>query len=192
MKDNVFNMPKPVTVMGRSSSITNSYVNGVIPVIQPTDEEIEDALKTLGQNENDVCCVYCGDPKTEWDHLYPLIRNKEATGYISEIKNLVPACGKCNQSKGNRDWEEWMRSDAKQSPSTRGIPDLEERIRIIRNYDETYKKTIINLEELAGHDLWISYETAKNAIIKDMKAAQKIADKVKKKIEDTLAKQEII
>ena len=64
MKNNVFNMPKPVTIMARSSSITNSLVNGIIPAIEPTNEEIKEALKLLGQSEDDVRCVYCGDPKT--------------------------------------------------------------------------------------------------------------------------------
>ena len=115
MEKDVFNRPNPVTIMGRSSSITNSFVNGIIPVIEPSDEEIKEALKILEQNEDDVRCVYCGDKKTEWDHLHPLIKNKEHTGYITEIANLVPACGKCNQSKGNSNWKKWMLSDAEKS-----------------------------------------------------------------------------
>ena len=43
MNKNVFNMPNPVTIMGRSSSITNSFVNGIIPVIEPTEAEIKEA-----------------------------------------------------------------------------------------------------------------------------------------------------
>ena len=54
MNKNVFNMPNPVTIMGRSSSITNSFVNGIIPVIEPTESEIREALKILEQNEDDV------------------------------------------------------------------------------------------------------------------------------------------
>ena len=119
MNKNVFNMPNPVTIMGRSSSITNSFVNGIIPVIEPTESEIREALKILEQNEDDVRCVYCGDKKTEWDHLHPLIINKKHTGYITEIANLVPACGKCNQSKGNSNWKDWMISNAEKSPKTR-------------------------------------------------------------------------
>ena len=45
------------------------------------------------------------------DHLRPLVKDKEPTGYISEIHNLVPSCGKCNQSKGNKEWKAWMRRD---------------------------------------------------------------------------------
>ena len=71
-----FIMPKPVSIMGRSSSITNSFVNGIIPAIKPTDEQIANALSLLGQTEDNVCCVYCGSKMTEWDHLHPLIIKK--------------------------------------------------------------------------------------------------------------------
>ena len=181
MKKDVFNMPKPVTIMGRSSSITNSFVNGIIPVIEPTDTKIKEALKILEQNEDNVRCVYCGDKKTEWDHLYPLIINKEHTGYITEIANLVPACGKCNQSKGNSNWKEWMLSDAKKSPKTRGIPDLEKRIKIIEKYDNSFKKRIVNLKEIVGKDLWEKYRRAYDSIIVNMESTQKIMDEIKRK-----------
>ena len=40
----IFRMPTPVKITGRTSSITNAFVNGIIPVIEPTEEEIESAL----------------------------------------------------------------------------------------------------------------------------------------------------
>lgn len=46
--------------------------------------------------------AYCGEQYKEWDHLNSLVENKRPTGYILEIHNLVPACGGCNQSKGNK------------------------------------------------------------------------------------------
>jgi endonuclease I len=49
------------------------------------------------------------------------VLKKKPTGYISEIHNLVPACGKCNQSKGNKEWRQWMLSDATLSPKTKGF-----------------------------------------------------------------------
>ena len=60
MKDGVFNMPKAVTIMGRSSSISNAFINGIVPAIEPTEEQIKTALDVLEQNVNDVRCVYCG------------------------------------------------------------------------------------------------------------------------------------
>ncbi|KJL26043.1 HNH endonuclease [Microbacterium foliorum] len=108
----LFAMPKPVRITGRSSSITNSFVNGVIPVVVPTESELQEALEILGMREH-VTCSYCGDTSTEWDHFRPLVEKQRPTGYISEIHNLVPACGKCNQSKGNKHWLTWMRSTAR-------------------------------------------------------------------------------
>jgi len=97
-----FAMPSVQTMMSRKSSITNAFVNSLIPVVEPTVDEIEEALRILGMSADDVRCAYCGDVSTEWDHLRPLVVNRRPTGYISEIGNLVPACGKCNQSKGNK------------------------------------------------------------------------------------------
>ena len=186
MKKDVFNMPNLVTIMGRSSSITNSFVNGIIPSIKPTDAEIKKALQVLEQKEDDVRCVYCGDKKTEWDHLHPLIIDKKPTGYITEIANLVPACGKCNQSKGNSDWKEWMLSDAEKSPKTRKIRDINKRIQLIENYEKNFKPQKVDLEKIAGSQLWKEYMDAYESIISQMKAAQMIMDEIKKKTSNSL------
>ena len=58
----VFVMPKQVSITARSSSITNSFVNGIIPCINPTEEEVAAALSVLGMDEHSVVCAYCGDP----------------------------------------------------------------------------------------------------------------------------------
>ncbi|MFL6304101.1 MAG: HNH endonuclease [Candidatus Sulfotelmatobacter sp.] len=60
-----------------------------------------EALRILHIDPSDIRCAYCGNKSTEWDHLRPIITNQEPTGYITEISDLVPRCGKCNQSKGN-------------------------------------------------------------------------------------------
>lgn len=150
----VFKMPKPVKVAGLSSSVTKSFVNGIIPCIKPTEEEVLDALETLGETSCNVRCAYCGDVCTKWDHLNPLIYKKTPTGYISEIRNLVPSCSKCNQSKGNREWREWIVSDASLSPKTRGVPNLHERIERLERYEEAFKPMKIDFRELVGNELW--------------------------------------
>ena len=114
----LFRMPTPTKITGRSSTITNSFVNSIIPVINPTEEQVSEALQILGMEHDSLCCAYCGASSTEWDHLRPLVKDKKPTGYISEIHNLVPACGKCNQSKGNKPWRQWMFSKAKHSPKS--------------------------------------------------------------------------
>lgn len=180
-----FAMPKAVKIMGRSSSITNSFVNGIIPVIHPSDDDVRHNLEILGMDEETVCCAYCGDACTEWDHFHPLIVDRKPTGYISEINNLVPACNKCNQSKGNSEWETWMRSDAEKSPKTRGIADLEARIEKLKAYDLLDKKNI-DIESIVGAEEWEKHWKNCDLIIEQMRVAQVHSDMLKNKIAESL------
>jgi 5-methylcytosine-specific restriction endonuclease McrA len=48
-------------------------------------------------------CSYCGkEVKLTQDHFIPLSKDGEYTK-----NNIVPACGSCNPSKGNRDFFDW-------------------------------------------------------------------------------------
>ena len=88
----LFKMPTSMKITGRSSSITNAFINSIIPVVLPTNEQVKEALGILGMDCDKFECSYCGSNASEWDHLRPLVLNKKPTGYISEIHNLVPAC----------------------------------------------------------------------------------------------------
>lgn len=176
-----FAMPKPVRITARSSSITNSFVNGIIPVIYPTTEEVREALATLGMLDH-VVCAYCGDPSTEWDHLRPLVENQRPTGYISEIHNLVPACGKCNQSKGNRHWKSWMRSNARLSPATRGVADIEDRIARLEEYERQNRPTRIDFGDAAGAELWARHWEHHLRILAMMREADADAQEIKARV----------
>lgn len=175
-----FAMPKPVRITGRTSSITNSFVNGIIPVIWPTDAQIDEALRVLGMDE--VVCAYCGGEATEWDHFRPLVVNKEPTGYISEIHNLVPACGKCNQSKGNREWREWLYSSARLSPRTRGVAGLEARAARLADFERWGTATRIDFASLVGSELWERHWRNHAAIVELMREAEQTADAIRLRI----------
>ncbi len=175
----VFRMPKPVKVTGLNSSVTKSFVNGIIPCINPTEEEVRNALLVLGMTPESVRCAYCGGDCTEWDHLKPLISNKAPTGYISEIHNLVPSCGKCNQSKGNREWREWIVSNANLSPKTRGVPDLAEHIERLERYEEAFQPIRLDFRDIVGDELWEEHWRNYEAVISAMEAARDTSDKVK-------------
>lgn len=184
-----FRMPTPVKITGRTSSITNAFVNGIIPVIQPTEQEIEDALKTLGMDSNHIVYAYCGDTYTEWDHFHPLIKDKMPTGYISEIHNLVPACGKCNQSKGNKHWKTWMLSNAELSPFSRRIPDIEHRIKRLENYERQYTPIRLDFEKIVGKDMWQQHWTNCQALRALMQESQKHSDKLKAIIHNAISQE---
>ena len=132
--NNSFN---PMKITGRSSSITNAFINSIIPLFLPSAEEVKQTLEILEMTPSTFQCAYCGSVASEWDHLRPLIKDKKPTGYIYEIQNLVPSCGKCNQSKGNKEWKPWMLSTAKLSPTTRGIKDIPERLVRLEVYENS-------------------------------------------------------
>ena len=176
-------MPSLMNVSGRTSSITNAFVNSIIPSVFPSDEEIIEALQTLGMSPESVKCAYCGDPSTEWDHLRPIVRDKQPTGYISEIGNLVPACGKCNQSKGNKHWRDWMLSNARLSPKSKGIADLSERIARLAAFEKWRPRNPIDFESIAGEEDWQLHWQNHENIVGRMRESQLLATKIKASIE---------
>lgn len=180
-----FRMPSVQTMVSRKSSITNAFVNAIIPVVLPSASEIAEALSILGMKHDDVRCVYCGDRSTEWDHLRPLVLNRRPTGYVSEIANLVPACGKCNQSKGNASWREWMRNaKAKLSPTGRGIADVVERIQRLEAYEQWRKPMQIDFVAIIGPAEWEEYWSLCEAVNNELRKAQDVAEALRKRIID--------
>ncbi|HEV2294471.1 MAG TPA: HNH endonuclease [Tepidisphaeraceae bacterium] len=175
-------MPSVQTMTSRKSSITNAFVNSLIPVVEPSVDDIEEALRILGMSAADVRCAYCGDPSTEWDHLRPLVVNRRPTGYISEIGNLVPACGKCNQSKGNKNWLAWMMSRAPRSPATRKVPELAQRVARLKAYEAWRPSVAIEFEKIVGTDAYCEYWGKLDAVIEAMRGAQGYAETLRQKI----------
>ena len=80
--------------------------------------------------------MFCGGNFERWDHLVSISR-----GGDTKIGNMVPACGACDDSKQNNNFEEWMTGNAPKSPRARGISDLESRIDKIKRYASEYGYT---------------------------------------------------
>lgn len=175
----IFKMPKPIGITGRTSTITNSFVNGIIPVIDPSNEELGEALKILNLSKEDLRCAYCGDKATEWDHLRPIVARKRPTGYISEIHNLVPSCGKCNQSKGGKYWKDWIMSDAKLSPKKRNTLNLDEKIKRLEAYEKWGNIKPLDFESIMEPQLWDQHWKNCQNLHDRMKEAQKLAEKIR-------------
>lgn len=58
------------------------------------------------------CCAYCGKPPIDdksltVDHVKP-----KSKGGEDRTRNCVPACAKCNHSKGSEDWLTWFSRQA--------------------------------------------------------------------------------
>lgn len=181
-----FRMPAVQTMVSRKSSITNAFVNAVIPTIVPTPQEIGEALTILGMSHEDVRCAYCGDKSTEWDHLRPLVRNRRPTGFISEIANLVPSCGKCNQSKGNKPWKAWLMSSARLSPTGRGVAGIEERVEALHRYEKWRPPTQIDFTSILGAEEWERYWALCEAVNEDLRKANEVAIGIRSRIVEAL------
>ena len=183
---NAFQMPTLMKISGRSSSITAAFVSAIVPQIYPTDNEIKTALDILRMSPDNVSCAYCGAQTTEWDHLRPLVANQKPTGFISEIRNLVPSCGKCNQSKGNKYWMDWIMSDAKWSPKSRKITNLKQRIARLKEYERWGNVKPIDLSSMIPLDEWEQHWANWRAVLDMMTNAQYHATTLKRVIKEKM------
>jgi len=174
----LFRMPTPMKITGRSSSITNAFINSIIPVVPPSAEEVQQALEMLGMTPETFQCAYCGGVASEWDHLRPLVKGKKPTGYISEIHNLVPSCGKCNQSKGNKEWKTWMLSTAKLSPTARGVKDIAERVKRLDAYENSKAPTKMDFAAIVGEEIWAQHLDNLERVQVLMRESQELAAKI--------------
>lgn len=170
-----FDLPSRGSVSGRTSSITAAFFQAITPVIEPADADVDEVLELLGMRRGACCCAYCGDARTEWDHFRPTVVGRRPTGYITEIANLVPACGKCNQSKGNKDWRAWMFSQASRAPARRGIDDLDNKVARLEAFAAWRTPTRIDYEALLGDDVWQDYLEHLDRAVGSLNDAQTMA-----------------
>ena len=100
-----FKYPASDTISGRTSTICRSMACTLVTREACTPEDEQKWARFFNDK-----CAYCGAAATHLDHLYPLVQDRKPTGYGTGPSNLVPCCGKCNQAKGNMQWEEYMTS----------------------------------------------------------------------------------
>lgn len=171
-----FDLPGSSKITGRKSTITGLFLTSITPCIVPTDADIHEALNVLGMSSGACVCAYCGDRRTEWDHFRAIVKDRKPTGYITEIANLVPSCGKCNQSKGNKPWLEWIRSEVPRSPTKRKIADLEGRIERLNAYEKWREPCFLDFEALLGEEHWKSHMSHLNSVLDLLTLAEKHAE----------------
>lgn len=175
-----FNPPaRDPKITGRKSTITGLFFVTVTPSVSPSDDEVDHALEVLGMKRGACLCAYCGDAKTEWDHFRPIVKNRQPTGYITEIANLVPSCGKCNQSKGNKDWHQWINGTAQLCPRVRRPAGLEERISRLKAYEVWRKPIKIDYANLFGKEDWANHLNRLERILQLMQEAENDAMKLR-------------
>ena len=85
--------------------------------------DLED-LRSYFEAGGEIRCFYCDAPEpTRWDHLHAVTRGGDTVP-----GNLVPACGRCDDSKQDRDIDEWVRSTSKHRPPTGSLAALQDKV----------------------------------------------------------------
>lgn len=188
MKIKNINVPTIKTITSRSSGLRAAFVKAIIPDM--LNENIEkgeiidkEILKLLSHTQKAKKCAYCAENKaTEWDHFRPVMdENFKETGigYVTDIYNIIPSCGKCNQSKGNSHWRTWIKSNAPLSPATRNVKNLSTIIKNLHEFEEytdkKVKKFQLKDEELVELKKYLSNC---EEIIKKLQESQEEAKKM--------------
>ena len=64
---------------------------------------------------NNYECIYCGQRHHEHDLTIDHVNPRSGGGH-NNASNCVPACRRCNQSKGSNNWLEWFRDNFPPDP----------------------------------------------------------------------------
>jgi len=120
-------------------------------------------------------CAFCGNKSTtRMDHQVPVIKLGD---FIR--KNVVPSCQICDDSKGQREYHDWMRNSASpKSLRKRGFNEkqIEDRIKLIEMWQGGYIAK--NEKELFGR-YYGQYQNILNKMDALCNEARQLVDKVK-------------
>lgn len=100
---------RPSTIMGRKSTFANAFASALAPHDTYTAAAVAAAIRDLGQDPDaDLACVYCGREAATWDHVFNRVVKGDFSGHGHRIRNLVPCCRSCNESKGQKPWRDYL------------------------------------------------------------------------------------
>jgi len=160
----------------RSTTINHAFASAIAPIDRYDEASISEAVIALGQDPDaELKCVYCDGPAQGWDHLHPLVKEKQLSGYGHLIRNLVPSCRDCNSDKGGKDWQAWLLG--------KGGLAVQERISRIRDYAaplEGRKGTLEAMQRIAP-DLMQKYAALRSEIIRLMGEADQVAAELRER-----------
>ena len=173
-----FKLPAKANLKSRTSTINNAFAIAITPYIYPTSDEIESFLKELHLEYGQ--CAYCLGKANAMDHVKPLVTGGLPTGYITEIRNLVPCCTACNSAKGGQDFKSWYKSEKNvKRLLSEGLTDdqINDRFTIVSNYVDKIPKPI-DYKEILGDKLWNEYLNRKEEMTNLLKENQMFCDKL--------------
>lgn len=126
----------------------------VAPVQTMADRDWNELLE-----EFHGCCAFCGEGSTREnrgivpDHLIPATEHGELV-----LGNVVPACQRCNDSRGNGDWQSYITARFSDSASER-IAEIQAHL-AANPYKPVHPEVILDADELAEYqDILMGWET---------------------------------
>jgi endonuclease I len=165
----------------RQTTINHAFASAIAPNDIYAENLVKEAVESLGQDpEEHLLCVYCGEPAETWDHVFGLVKNFKFSGYGHVIGNLLPCCKKCNSKKGNKHWEEFLNKKNKSNAA------LAVKVEILKRYFEKYLPEKVDYERIKSIcPVEIKrLESIKTKIIRSIKEADTIAERVRRKIKE--------
>jgi hypothetical protein len=134
-----------------------------------TEKDRREALHYFGG------CAFCGAPPSKATRNDHLIAVRERGDFVP--RNVVPACAKCDDSKGKDDFRHWMRT-AESPSSLRGrgwtTATIEKRIKLIQAWQRGYRPK--SEEALFGRHLARFYAHQREAKDLEKKTCRLVAD----------------
>ena len=120
-------------------------------------------------------CAFCGARQApRKDHLIPVV---QCGDFIR--RNVVPACQKCDDSKGQKEYHEWMRnSNSRCSLKARSFTDkqIEKQIKLIEKWQSGYRPRAE--AELFGKD-YATYQQILQKMEQLCEESKQMTDRVK-------------
>lgn len=163
--------------MGRKSTFANAFASALAPYDTYDQGIINKAIKDLDQDpDEELQCVYCGAEAATWDHVYNRVVKGEFSGHGHHIRNLVPCCRTCNESKGQKSWRDFL--------ETRDLPDKELRVQRIEKFLSDANAQPIGIDDMrrkAGPELEKFLEV-RSQIFDLMKEADRLAAIIREKV----------
>ena len=173
-----FKLPAKADLKGRTSTISNAFAIAITPYLLPTKEDEKAFWEALEIHEGQ--CAYCLGEGNGMDHLKPLVTNGLPTGYITEIKNLVPCCSACNSAKGAKNFKDWYLSDKNlYRLHAKGLSNdiIRKRYDIIEKYIDNIPEPL-NYAEILGSELWSEFLKRRQRMIDLLREDQVFCDKL--------------
>ena len=99
-----------------------------------------------------------------------LVKDSELNGYGHQLGNLVPCCGDCNSSKGNKEWRVFLRARITDLVKLKRVE------RLLETYLVKYAMEVDLKRVQIKHPVeWSRYNEIKSQIINLMEKADTLA-----------------